>query len=295
MIKKNYELIKKSQDLIEEKRLEIKKIKTYKSKLNNKIDSVNNIYEYLLAPLCAISITLSTLFTGAITYILPIITALTAIGVNVYKYNIKQKIEVLDNRLEESKLLRKQAYDKRERAFEDIFANLHNLNKDEKKYYEQILKIREECDEINSVIEPYKVLKNKSKSIRNKLSKLLIFGLAPISTIVLPIVCSFTNMPTQAEIATMLISTASLITCAGIDEKITHKIENYQDIIDELKSDRTVKYIKRDIKLNEALEYLKKRSMIDRNAKPIPINRDIKTIVKKQENTGELIDNKHKV
>jgi len=38
MIKKNYELIKKSQDLIEEKRLEIKKIKTYKSKLNNKID-----------------------------------------------------------------------------------------------------------------------------------------------------------------------------------------------------------------------------------------------------------------
>lgn len=288
MIKKNYELIKKSQDLIEEKRLEIKRIKAYKSKLNHTIDSINNIYEYLLAPLCAISITLATLFTGAITYILPIITAIAAITINTYKYNVKQKIEVLDSKLEECKLLRKQAYDKRENTFEDIFANLHNLNQDEKQYYEQILKIRKECDEINSIIEPYKVLKRKTELTRNGLSKLLTFALAPLSTIVLPLVCSFTNISTPMEVTMMLISTASLITCAGVDERLTHKIEDYQDTIDELKSDRTVKYIRRDIKLNEAIEYLKNHSMIDRNAKPIPINRDIKTIVKKKDNANEI-------
>ena len=288
MIKKNYELIKKSQDLIEEKRLEIKRIKAYKSKLNHTIDSINNIYEYLLAPLCAISITLATLFTGAITYILPIITAIAAITINTYKYNVKQKIEVLDSKLEECKLLRKQAYDKRENTFEEIFANLHNLNQDEKQYYEQILKIRKECDEINSIIDPYKVLKRKTELTRNRLSKLLTFALAPLSTIVLPLVCSFTNISTPMEVTMMLISTASLITCAGVDERLTHKIEDYQDTIDELKSDRTVKYIRRDIKLNEAIEYLKNHSMIDRNVKPIPINRDIKTIVKKKDNTNEI-------
>ena len=131
-------------------------------------------------------------------------------------------------------------------------------------------------------------LKRKTELTRNRLSKLLTFALAPLSTIVLPLVCSFTNISTPMEVTMMLISTASLITCAGVDERLTHKIEDYQDTIDELKSDRTVKYIRRDIKLNEAIEYLKNHSMIDRNAKPIPINRDIKTIVKKKDNTNEI-------
>ena len=197
--------------------------------------------------------------------------------------NIKRKVEVLDDKLSEHKLLRKQAYDIREKSFEDIFNNLHTIHKDDKKYYEQILKIREECDSINSIIEPYKVLRDRAESKRGKLSKILTFVLAPLSTIVLPLVCSLSDMSIAGEVATMMLSTISLITCAGMDEKLAHKIEGYEDTINELKSDRTVKYIKRDMKLNEALEYLKTNSMIDKNAREIPININVNTIIKKQE------------
>ena len=56
------------------------------------------------------------------------------------------------------------------------------------------------------------------------------------------------------------------------EDRLTSKIDDLTDVIDDIKSDRTVAYVKRDIKLNEALDYLKS---IDEKYKDVRLNNQI--------------------
>lgn len=271
MRNKYFELVKEQGELIEEKRLEIKNIKNYKSKLKNKLDAMTTIYEYLLAPLCAISMTLVTLFTGPITYVLPISMAVFAIGINIYKYNIRSKMDVLNDRIDMAKNVRAVAYNQREQAFKRLFAGLRSRKSDDKNYYEQISNIEKECNAINARLAPYKEERSRIERNKKGLSRVFSYVLAPLSTIVLPLVCSVANIPPIGEIGVMLASTASLLTCSSIDTKMDHKLNDIEETIDELKSDRTVKYVERDLKLNEAIEFLKDKDIINKDEKSIPI------------------------
>lgn len=266
-----FELVKEQSALIEEKRLEIKNIKTYKSKLKNKLDAITTVYEYLLAPLCAISMTFATLFAGPITFVLPIAMAILAIGVNVYKYNVRKRMDVLNDRIDIAKNIRGVAYNQREQAFKKLFAGLQRNHCDEKHYYEQMENIENECNEINKRMQPYKEERDKIEKSKKGLSRVFSYVLAPLSTIVLPLVCSMANVPPVGEIGVMLASTASLLTCSSIDTKWDHKLNDLEESIDELKSDRTVKYVERDLKLNEAIEFLKEKEIINKDEKSIPI------------------------
>ena len=271
MRNKYFELVKEQGELIEEKRLEIKNIKNYKSKLKNKLDAMTTIYEYLLAPLCAISMTLATLFTGPITFVLPISMAVFAIGINIYKYNIRSKMDVLNDRIDLAKNVRAVAYNQREQAFKRLFAGLQRRKSDDKNYYEQISNIEKECNAINARLAPYKEERNRIEKNKKGLSRVFSYVLAPLSTIVLPLVCSVANIPPIGEMGVMLASTASLLTCSSIDTKMDHKLNDIEETIDELKSDRTVKYVERDLKLNEAIEFLKDKDIINKDEKSIPI------------------------
>ena len=122
----NYNKIKKQEALIEEKRLAIKEEKKKISSLLNKIDMIGNIYEYLATPVCAISIALVALTTGPIVYVLPSIAAVCAISIVTTKFFLKKKVEKIQETLSNLKEERKQAYQDRERTFEDIFSNLKN-------------------------------------------------------------------------------------------------------------------------------------------------------------------------
>lgn len=253
----NYNKIKKQEALIEEKRLAIKEEKKKISSLHNKLDMISNIYEYLATPACAISIALVALTTGPIVYVLPLITTLIATGIITTKFSLKNKIEKAKDNLSKLKEERKQAYTDREQTFENIFNNLNIQNKDGKDYYHQLMKIHEKCNLMNEYMEPYKQKKKKLNKIKNIISGLFDYALAPLGAIVLPLFCSFADVGTIAEVSLLAASSATLLGCSLIDDRLTSKIDDLTDEIDDIKSDRTVAYVKRDIKLNEALEYLK--------------------------------------
>ena len=105
---------------------------------------------------------------------------------------------------------------------------------------------------------PLKQKKKKMEKVRNFISRLFDYGLAPLGAVVLPLICAFSNVGTIGEVAMMTSSSAVLLGCATIDDKLTKEIDEIDDTISDIKSDRTVKYVKRDLKLNEALEFLKK-------------------------------------
>lgn len=253
----NYNKIKKQEALIEEKRLAIKEEKKKISKLHNKLDMISNVYEYLATPACAISIALVALTTGPIVYVLPTITALIATGIITAKFGLKNRIEEYEEKLAKLKEERKQAYTDREQTFENIFNNLSVQNKDSKDYYHQLVTTHEKCNLMNEYMEPYKQKRKKLSKIKNIVSGLFDYVLAPLGAIALPLFCSFVNVSTVMEVSLLAASSATLLGCSLVDDRLTSKIEDLTDEIEDIKSDRTVAYVKRDIKLNEALDYLK--------------------------------------
>ena len=256
MNKKIYNEIKEKEFLIEEKRLAIKQIKQEKVKLHSKLDFTGNIYEYLAIPLCTISITLVNLFSGPIIYALPILTAVGAVFSIIYKYSIRKKLDRLNNKIDKLKIERKDAYYIREQTYEKVFNDLQVKDSDDKDYYHQILNASRECDKLTKLMVPYKNKKIKLVKVRNFISRIFDYLLAPFTTIALPLLCSFANVSTISEVSMIAVSSAFLLTSAITDEKLTEKVDELDRDINNLKSDRTVNYVKRDIKLNEALIFL---------------------------------------
>lgn len=256
MNKKDHFLIKEKEAIIEEKRLEIKKVKKERTKLRNKIDMVGNLYEYLVTPICAISISLVALLSGPIIYVLPTITAVGAISVVSYKFFLRKKMDKLDSNIQMLKKERQDAYNSREAAYENVFNDLRAKGMDVNDYYHQIVNASSACDKLTKSMEPHKQKKSKLEKIRNVISGLFDYSLAPIAAVVLPLVCAFVDVGTVGEIAIMSTSSAVLLGCATADDKLTKKIDEIEDTISDIKSDRTVKYVKRDLKLNEALRFL---------------------------------------
>lgn len=267
----NYEEIKRKEDLIEANRLAIKELKKEKSKLHGKMDMSGNIYEYLASPLCAISITLSALFTGPVVYILPIAMTGVAINMVVYKYSIRKKIDKLNNKMQGLKKERQKAYQEREKAYENIFNSLYAQKLDDKDYYHQIIAASEACEELTKSMQPYKEKKSKWEKIKNRISRIFSYVLAPLATVVLPVLATIFNMSLVGQIIMMAISSATLLSCVLVDDNLTQKIDELVKTINEIKSDRTVKYVQRDLKLKESLEYLKiKDSEFKRNQARVP-------------------------
>lgn len=267
----NYEEIKRKEELIEANRLAIKELKKEKFKLHSKMDMSGNIYEYLASPLCAISITLSALFTGPVVYILPITMTGVAINMIAYKYSIRKKIDKLNNKMQSLKKERQNAYQERERAYENIFNSLHAQKLDDKDYYHQIIAASEACEELTESMQPYKEKKSKLEKIKNRISRIFDYVLAPLATVVLPVFAAVFNMSLVWQIVMMTISSAALLGCVLVDDNLTQKVDDLAKTINEIKSDRTVKYVQRDLKLKESLEYLKiKDSEFKKNQSRIP-------------------------
>lgn len=280
MNKKDHVLIKEKEAIIEEKRLEIKSVKNERTKLRNKIDMVGNLYEYLVTPICAISISLVALLSGPIIYVLPTITALGAISVVSYKFFLRKKMDKLDFNIQKLKKERQDAYDLREVAYENVFNDLRAKGLDVKDYYHQIVNASRKCHKLTKSMTPHKQKKFKLEKIRNIISGLFDYSLAPIAAVVLPLVCAFVDVGTIGEIAVMSTSSAVLLGCATVDDKLTKKIDEIEDTISDIKSDRTVEYVKRDLKLNEALCFLQSTE-----------NKIINRMVVKD----KKVDKKHKV
>lgn len=272
MINENYNKIKKQEELIEEKRLKIKEEKKKITSLKSKLDLIGNLYEYLATPACAISIALVALTTGPIVYILPAITAVLALTVMANKFAIKNKIEKGNNLLSDLKEERKKAYKKREEIFENIFSKLQHTNMDVKDYYHQLVEAHKKCELLNEYMEPYKNKRTKLNKTKNIISGVFGYLLAPVAAVIMPLVCSFVDVGLVWEIAIMAMSSGTLLALALTDDHLTSKIDDLTEEIDDIKSDRTVAYVKRDIKLNEALEYLK---TIDVNYRDIKLNNQV--------------------
>ena len=256
MNKKNIARIKVCEDKIEEKRLNIKKIKEEKIKLMCKLDVVSNIYEYFAIPSCTISITLIALFSGFVIYVLPLITALGAINVIINKIILGNKIEKLDDELDRLKASRQQDYLNREKIYASIFNDLYLKQLDSNDYYHQIVEASERCDLLTEATIPYKKERKHLLKVRNIIHKLFDYLLAPMSAIFLPLICAFTNMGVLSKVILMSILSLILFCSVMVDEYLTRKINSLSRIIDSIKSDRTVNYVKRDLKLAESLKYL---------------------------------------
>lgn len=263
MEEKYYKEIKESEALIEEKRLTIKEIKKHIVKLKSKIEITGNIYEYFAIPSCAVSLILISLFNGLIIYVLPTFTALGAISAIVYKFLLKKQIEKWNLELDKLKKDRKEAYDNRERVFENIFSDLQNKNLDTNDYYHQIVSISNKCDNLTESMVPYKEKRAKLEKKREIFHKLFDYVLAPLGAVALPLFCSFVNVGAVVEAIAVTISSAALLASATVDEKLTEKIDELTRFINDIKSDRTVNYIKRDLKLSESLDYLQSTSKIN--------------------------------
>lgn len=253
----NFQLIKQKETLIETNRLSIKKLKNFKRKMLDKMEFISNIYEYLVTPACAISIALVALFHGPIIYLLPSITAICAICVISYKFFIRNKFDNLDKQISILKEERQSAYDNREKLYENIFNDLNQKNEDIKDYYHQLLQVSDDCNVITKLMVPYKREKEKCVRIKNVISKVFDYILAPLAAVAIPLLFSFINAKTIVEVLVMAVMSFVLLIFALTDEKLTKRIEELEDEISELKSDRTVRYVKRDLKLKEALEFLK--------------------------------------
>jgi len=263
----NYNQIRKIEDLIEECRLEIKNIKKQKGNIHDKMDIISNIYEYIAAPLCAISITFAALFTGPIVYVLPILMTAGAISIVTYKFILRKKLDGLNIKLMNVKKKRKLAYDKREEMYENIFNELHSKHLDSKDYYHQIMENGNACNKLSESMLPYKQKKYKLEKNKNILSSFFDYGLAPTSTVVLPLICSLTSLGIVSEVILMSLSSFILMGCASVDDNLSKKIGDLDEAISEIKSDRTVQYIKRDMKLKESLNFLKKQDALLANKK----------------------------
>ena len=237
---------------------------------------VGNIYEYLVTPMCAISITLVALFSGPIIYVLPSIAAVGAIGIVFYKFLLRNKIDNINKKISKLKKERQEVYDEREKSYENIFNNLNIKGKDENDYYHQIIKASNECDELTKSMVPHKEKKKKLERARNIISRAFDYGLAPLGAVILPLICSFVDIGTVGEVTMMGLSSAALLGCASVDDRLTKKIEEIDDTINDIKSDRTVKYVKRDLKLNEALNYLKKKEQKKENILYKEVKRNVK-------------------
>lgn len=252
----NYENVKEQALIIEEKRLIIKELKKRVSKIRNLIDNIGDIYEYLAIPLCAISITLVALFKGVIVYILPLITAIIAINVIAYKFVLNTKLERLNNQINKIKEERKSAYETRENIVENIFDDLHVKDLDTKDYYHQLVEINKKSNLLSSYMIPYKQKRKTIIKYKRITTYFFDYLLAPLTAIVLPLSCSFMDLSVVLQVVLMSISSFLLLSCALLNERLGNKIEELSDEIDDIKSDRTVNYVKRDIMLTEALEYL---------------------------------------
>lgn len=273
----NYNEIKRKEEIIESNRLEIKKYKKEKIKLNNFMIFITNIYEYLVSPLCAISITLVAFFNGPIVYLLPALMGVVAIGMITYKYHTSKEIDKLEDKIIDLKKQRQEAYNKREELYEKIFNDLNLKHLDKNNYYHQIVNASRACEVMTESMVPFKDKKKKLEKIQNYFSKIFDYGLvAPGSTVILPIICSIANMGSWLELATMAISSIAIFGCVSVDERLSKKIDELNNSINEIKSDRTVRYVTRDLKLKEALDYLKKNEKFmvsERRIMPIEIKK----------------------
>lgn len=252
-----YKKIKEQENIIETNRLEIRKLKKEKYKLFDLKEVVGNIYEYMAAPLCAISITMSALLSGSVVYILPSVMSAVAVGFISCKYVIDRKINGVNDKISDLKEKRQLAYDNREMIVEEVFIDLKSKQLDDKDYYNQLVNASNKCHALTDSMVPLKNKKSKLSKIKDVLSLAFDYILAPFSTIALPLICSLTSMDIIPQIALMGVSSAILLGCASVDEHFHKEIEGLNDEIDEIKSDRTVNYVKRDLKLDEALKYLK--------------------------------------
>lgn len=272
--------IKKQEDLIEEKRLAIKEIKNKRIKFKSRIETAGNIYEYFATPACAISITLVALFTGPIIYVLPAIAAAGAISVIMYKFLLNNKIDKLDKKLKKLKDERQSLYDEREAKYESIFNDLYIQRLDDKDYYHQIVNASNKCNEMTESLKPHKVNKKKLEKVRNIIHNVFDYGLAPLGAVLLPLLFAYADLGTISEVLAMGISSTALFGCVMADERLTQKIEELERTIGDIKDDRTVCYVQRDVKLKEALDYLKQRNdlIINKNKN---INQDIDLNIKK--------------
>lgn len=256
MIKNIYEQIRYKEKQIEEKRINIKKIKNAKGNIHNVMDTISNIYEYFAAPLCAISISLTAFFTGPIVYALPIATAACAISIVSYKFSLRRKLDLLNKRMAILKDERQELYEQREQLYEDMFNKLQHQNLDKKDYYHQILEAEKSCQDLTVSMLPYKSRKKKYITTRKVISRTFDYGLAPTATVILPLVCALISMSPLGQVISMSTSSALLLGCASVDDYLAKKIEEQDSFIQDIKSDRTVKYVQRDMKLKESLEYL---------------------------------------
>lgn len=257
-----YSRIKNNDKLIEEKRLAIKKEKKDKSKYHDRFETISNIYEYLATPLCAISISLVALLSGPIVYVLPILATCGALGITSYKFYLRRKMDLINDNIRRIKLERQDCYNQREKDYEKIFSNLENKGMDVEHYYKQLVKLRRECDDLSAKMAPHKNKKEKLEKFRGIISRVFDYGLVPVGAVILPVICAFADVGTIGEIVTMGVSSAALLACATLDNGLTKKIENLEDEIEDIKSDRTFRYAERDLKLASALEFLKKNDII---------------------------------
>ena len=236
----NYNKIKQQENFIEEKRLAIKEKKKEISKMHNKIDTISNVYEYLVTPICAMSIALVVLLQGPIVYVLPSLAAIGAAGVITYKFILKNKLELLEKVLSKLKDQRQDAYKDREALFENIFDNLNKRHMDYKGFYSKLVEASEKCDLLTEYMVPYKEKRKRLQKIRNVISGIFDYLLAPLGAVAIPLLCSFVDIGTIGELILMGLSSGSLLSCSLIDNSLTKKIDDLNDEISDIKSDRTI-------------------------------------------------------
>lgn len=256
MNKQNINKIKNCENEIEKKRLAIRKIKKDKIRLINEVDTLGDVYEYFAVPSCTISIMLVSLFSGFGVFILPIIATLATIIVVVAKLITNNKIESLEKKIDELKLSRQEDYKNREKIYASIFDVLQKKNLDKFDYYHQIVEVSNCCDLLTESTFPYKKKMKEMIETRSFLRKIFDYLLAPLGSIFLPLVCALFSIGIAVNVVLVFILSSILFSLVMIDEKLTKKIQQISIIIDEIKKDRTINYIKRDLMLRDCLEFL---------------------------------------
>ena len=256
----DYERIKEYNDLIEKNRLEIKKYNEKKDMLHDRMDTLGNIYEYFVLSSCSISVLIMNFLSGPSIYVLPTLSAFVAAGVISGKFIARKRLDKLNKKIKDAKTIRRNAYDDKEKVFEKIFESYNNKGLDDKGYYKEIVRIEEMCQKKTAAMNRKRIQRDKVAKIRNMISRVFSYVLAPVSVIGIPLLCALGDIGPAGEVALTIGSNIVLFTCATIDDHLTKKVDNIVEEIDKIKEDRTIAYIKRDVRINDALRYWKLNS-----------------------------------
>lgn len=255
MKRADYEQIKEYNELIESKRQEIREYNDKKDLLHDRMDTLGNIYEYFALSSCAVSVLIMNFFTGPGVYIFPLLASVVACGVIGGKFATRKQLDGLNKKIKEAKTIRRKAYDDKEIVFEKIFESYKNKGLDDKGYYKEILRIEEMCKKKTNTMNKLKVERDKLAKNRNFISRMFSYILAPLGAIGVPLLCAFADVGPVGEVTLTLFSNAILFACATVDNHLTKKVENIIAQIENIKDDRTIAYIKRDMRINDALKY----------------------------------------